>query len=1600
MTSGKEHPRSAYDPDAFRPRSAPDASGREHFETHSKPDSERMREMFDRVERADRRAKEIQQKLQSRIQDLNSEISQTEVLERATPMQAKRQEQESLQAFLNRYSRIAQEYLSIRLDDGNGRILPLATVHAALDERMKIVDELENMLREFEPKAGLESPPPEVKQKEPVISDVSAKTTERVRYSGERMKSSVDRLYPYGWRDGRGTRGGHEHIILSFSTGWGRDKEALATVSGNQGAMQLGLPQSIMFNNIRGVDPLSQTGTERGFLAAKYEADEMGDNRRALEEMGISVQQTENGTRVNISYIPENEYVVIEGEKIWGPVGRRPVPDQGLASQSSGRSRVRDAGGLTGSERRAQMGLDRMEGNSTFNGRREIRDDGHEVRRTGRTQKKRAPAENSLSQNRRARKSPAVPPREKTADTPAGTKKSERPSVAPSTASSAPSSKPSAFVAPAPAKSEKPKASKISKPAEAIKTAPKPKTKPDEFKLPAGLIEQLPGWEAKEGKIWNVIRSLRQEGKRFAFPIDVRKEFKSITGSENPSLRLSVQSGIIKDIAIGAEDDLDAGDHLGGPSRESLSHLFFNYRNKPASAQICKKLEGEIQDFFMQYETYAVKDFLDEQWVRSMYRETRFECSTYVEGFQLSLEQENIVQPVLREVQTHIGDGPLLVHIEVETGRTHKIKSVSVTNDQKEDYKLDLSRCPKLQAIIKNVGGQCSTRVLNDLDRALSGREPPPSAAKPAESSAGSKGISGKSPKPTEKPTPRSAPAKPKETPTKPASPKPAEKPEDFAHLPEELTDISDFGDSNTKEKFEVRMNALEAHNWKEKPLSTRSITAAISWLLGCVDYIQRKVPNPQTDAKRILALARHLQNDIGKHSEKHGTWGTLDVVIERAQKLAAKPKEKPATPAKEPAETKPSKPQPVPKSPEQVTVDPELGNRVMTQLKRSFTEAKLLSIKLKQVQVKPDGTVLLFGDASEDDIKKCGEIAQKALNGYMKERKGKNPAEDLIKWPNGYKAPRVNTDNMKKISGAKPVVPAAKAEATPAEKPDEAKPVPAAASAEKPKAKPEMAKPQAKAPEKLKPETQKMLDEVTGAVQKGNLKEKVKVAVTGGDHISLKNAGSATGIQLKKEGDSWMIMRDSDQESGLYSNLSAELSSLEAESDLKEMVPVLTWLLFEKKKYTEDQKKDERNKTQDALTQLAQEKQINAIWLYANENYENFEAMRTFTQSNLEKVLGALDPKYLNVLKQLPLVIGTAHRAPEIVTVNGQRFLSLPCSLPAADMKKSLVEFLQRELVRQKLDEDLKTLVPGVTIFLWNNFPYKDYGAIERSKNALIEAINLLTPEEKKGLPSIVIEEDLSAAGLQTTGRNSFGTHSKVIGIHPGQTPEQMKEILQKGVQQFASYERLGREMFPQLAKELRLKDNRGVYQWSDRTYKDYPTVERSLDTIRLAVTSLTDEQREALRDFSLIISDQGSPLIGVQETSKDEKIIAIDCAHNKEQMKETIEKALKELKGIPMSEKEKGKPDETKKAEERVPDLGDGLEVPYRLIRSGAQGSDVMIAKALDELLPKIETVKRVKKADLERFTKEIDSQINNNKKLTDGTREKLEKLKEALK
>lgn len=1332
----------------FPPGSAEDMRQREAELQGGMSQVDRFRATGARARALQSRIEKLDSALQKRLDTLQRSRSSRPVYELGKAMDAETKAQHELDAYRNRLGAVIVQFRT-SLNGVNGG--DLRQFREMVERREQILIEADHILREYETKAGILSPPP-------VRTVMETRTSPVPLPERAERKGPWENVYPYGWRGSQGLSERPNSIIISFSTGWGHRQQALRALAGNQGAENLGQPQSILINNIQGRDPLSQYGTEREFGAGYREAHATEAHRRALEEAGIEVEQTPDGTRIRVTYVPEGEYVEINGEKIPGPIGHRPeagteteqIPTERTLSQGEYRTRYDRV------NKRMYRELKQPDG--TY-----VRDETYRGKTVDEIRAGMAKGDYSVAN---------MPSWQRGAETTIG--------VSPKQAAARPSSA-----------AEK-KGSKSDK--------PKAKTKPQAKK-------KLPPVPAP-----------------------------AVSGKPTPSVPVTPSA------APGVSPKTPKT--VKAPAEKTAAP-----KTKPAKPPDSKP-----------------------------------------------------------------------------------VKKPASKPEAKPEPKPAEKPVAKVEPAAKP-------------------------AAKPAESSVGTKGISDMFSKPEAKPA--ASAEKPAEA--KPAAP--AEKP-----TGSQMLERFDKLDLANKQPTSEELNIFELD------LTNAKMTEDERNVLYDKGYaVQQKFEGKKK--KPAQAVQKFLDRMLVNDFRGVGTSKQTAVSKEATKKHA---------------EAKPSTPQSAPNPLEQAPVDPELGNRVMTQLERSFKEAKLSSIKLKQVQVKTDGTVLLFGEGSEADIKKCSANAQTALNSYMEERQGKDPDGDLIKWPNSFTAPRVDTSNMKAIPEAKP----AKASET------NAKPAGMKTEKTKPQANPETAQPKPQTVEKtdpfaISPEEKKMFGEVTAAVKEVNGARKLEVAFSGSDQIFLANAGSTNGLLLKKEGDSWMIMRHSDRESGLYSNLSAELSSLQEEPDLKEFAPVLTRLLFKKREYTEAQEKDERKKTQDALTQLAQEKKVSAIWLYSNDHYENFEAIRMFTHSNLEKILGELDPKYLNVLKQLPLTIGTAYREVRIVTVNGQRYLSLPCSLPAADMKKSLEELLQREIVRQKLDEDLNTLVPGVTIFLWDNVQYKDHEAIERSKASLQQAIGPLSEEEKKALPSIVIEENPSAVGLQITGKNQFGVRGKVIVLHPEQTSEQMKETLTKGVQEYASSENLSRNLLPQLTKELKLNKNQGIFVWSDRIYKDYPAVERSLDTIRNAVALLVDTEREALKESSMIISDVESSL-GVQKTSQGEKVIVIGIGQTKEQMAETIKKALKQLKKIPVQEDAKSE----EKPEAQILDLGDGLEAPYRLIRSGAQGGDETISRAVDALLPKIDDVRRVKQADLTQFVQEIDNQINNNKKLTDGTREKLKELKQALK
>lgn len=299
----------------FPPGSPEDLRQREAERRSQKSDVDRFRETTDRARSLSDRVTALDRTLQQKLESLQRSRSTRSIYELGKALQEETEAQQQIDRSRTDLHAVVVRYQR-SLDGVQGG--DLRQFRMAVERREEILTEADHILREYEQKAGIENPSVEVASFAPVsfssLSDVA-----------ERVQPPVERLYPYGHRSGQGQRGHNGHLILSFSTGWGRQQKTLPNVSGNQGAMRLGLPQSIMINNIRHQRPLGQEGTERGFGAAEREADQMDYHIRALEEMGIQVRQTPDGTRVRITYIPEGEYIVIEGEKIWGPIGTKPA---------------------------------------------------------------------------------------------------------------------------------------------------------------------------------------------------------------------------------------------------------------------------------------------------------------------------------------------------------------------------------------------------------------------------------------------------------------------------------------------------------------------------------------------------------------------------------------------------------------------------------------------------------------------------------------------------------------------------------------------------------------------------------------------------------------------------------------------------------------------------------------------------------------------------------------------------------------------------------------------------------------------------------------------------------------------------------------------------------------------------------------------------------------------------------------------------------------------------------------------------------------------------------------------------------------------------
>ncbi len=109
-------------------------------------------------------------------------------------------------------------------------------------------------------------------------------------------------------------------IILSFSYDWARRNAALENVSGTQGAHMRGQMPTLQLSNKRGLDAFVQPVIERDFGAPWREMNQRDYRRRALAQAGITVSQTPDGTRLSIGHIPDNEWIVVNGRKIFGKI--------------------------------------------------------------------------------------------------------------------------------------------------------------------------------------------------------------------------------------------------------------------------------------------------------------------------------------------------------------------------------------------------------------------------------------------------------------------------------------------------------------------------------------------------------------------------------------------------------------------------------------------------------------------------------------------------------------------------------------------------------------------------------------------------------------------------------------------------------------------------------------------------------------------------------------------------------------------------------------------------------------------------------------------------------------------------------------------------------------------------------------------------------------------------------------------------------------------------------------------------------------------------------------------------------------------------------
>ncbi|MDD5102922.1 MAG: hypothetical protein PHX93_00820 [Candidatus Peribacteraceae bacterium] len=299
-----------------------------------KPAGILLYELFKRERSAKRRKEKIERQIARHIRDLDQEIDKKPALERLPLFDKKTTKIHELNNFRGLYERIIDQY-KLNLNEAE------RTPGAARDPLEKcagFISQMEAELADWETKVGLEA-------EKPPASEWVPPQGER-----ERMPSSHVFDIPFGHPDARGQRGRNERIIISFSaTGWeGNNLTALRNVPGNEGAENLVLPQSIMLNNLpMESNPFTQVGTAGSRLnAIEQERKQEDTHRRALEQAGVNVARTLDGTRIEVTYVPEGAWVQVEGyPKIFGtkPSSRAKVPAAPVPSQPAPAARERPA---------------------------------------------------------------------------------------------------------------------------------------------------------------------------------------------------------------------------------------------------------------------------------------------------------------------------------------------------------------------------------------------------------------------------------------------------------------------------------------------------------------------------------------------------------------------------------------------------------------------------------------------------------------------------------------------------------------------------------------------------------------------------------------------------------------------------------------------------------------------------------------------------------------------------------------------------------------------------------------------------------------------------------------------------------------------------------------------------------------------------------------------------------------------------------------------------------------------------------------------------------------------------------------------------------